>query len=114
MSKRSGRVDEQWDLGWQGIAVLAGLSVGFGLLTQLFFLSTRTWWAGLIGAAVFFLAGLLISEVWFGWATGEDLQPNIDGLSFDEVLMGFAVGIPVLLAARYLTSRRSHAGHVGP
>jgi hypothetical protein len=99
----------QWDLGWQGIGVLAGLSVGFGILTQLFFLSVRTWWAGILGAALFFVAGLLISEAWFGWATEEQLQPNIDGLSFDEVLLiGFGIGIPLLLVARFLARGWGH------
>lgn len=37
--------------------------------------------------ATYFAAGLFISEVWFGWADEEDLQPNYDGLSFDEVLL---------------------------
>jgi Na+/proline symporter len=98
----------QWDLGWQGIGVLAGLSVGFGILAQLLFWARSTRWVGLVGSAAFFVVGLLISEVWFGSATAEDLQPNIDGLSFDEVLIGFAVGIPVLLAARYLARGRMH------
>jgi hypothetical protein len=96
----------QWDLGWQGIGVLAGMSLGFGILAQLFFLSTKTWWVWIVGAIGFFVAGLLISEVWFGWATEEELQPNYDGLSFDEVLLiGLGLGIPVLLAARFLTGR---------
>jgi hypothetical protein len=30
---------------------------------------------------------MFISEVWFGWATQEELQPNIDGRSFAEVLL---------------------------
>jgi Na+/proline symporter len=98
----------QWDLGWQGIGVLAGLSLGFGILAQLLFWARSTRWVWIIGSVAFFAVGLLISEVWFGWATAEDLQPNIDGLSFDEVLIGFAVGIPVLLVARYLVRNRMH------
>ena len=27
----------------------------------------------------YFVLGLLVSEAWFGWATEEELQPNIDG-----------------------------------
>jgi hypothetical protein len=37
--------------------------------------------------SAFFVAGLLISEVWFGSAAQADLQPNIDGLSRDEALL---------------------------
>ena len=44
------------------------------------------------------------SEVWFGWATQEELQPNIDGLSFDEVLrLGLVPGIATVLATRRVT-----------
>lgn len=95
----------QWDLGLQGIGVLMLLALGFGVFTQLMFWSRTTWWAGLIGTAAYFVAGLFISEVWFGWATQAELQPNIDGLSFDEVLLAYAVGIPIVLVARYLVRR---------
>lgn len=98
----------QWDLGWQGVGVLAALSLGFGAITQLVFWARSTWWAGLAGAVVFFLLGLFISEVWFGWATEVELQPNIDGLSFDEVLIGFLVSIPLLLAFRFAVRSRLH------
>lgn len=96
----------QWDLGLQGLAVLAVMSLGFGLFTQLLFFSRPMWWMGLLATAAFFIGGLFISEVWFGWATGAELQPNIDGLSFDEVLLGYAIGVPIVLVARYLTRRR--------
>lgn len=98
----------QWDLGWQGVGVLVGLSLGFGILAQLLFWTRSARWVWAIGSAVFLVVGVLISEVWFGWATAEDLQPNIDGLSFEEVLIGFAVGIPVLLVARFLARGRIH------
>jgi hypothetical protein len=52
---------------------------------------------------------LVISEVFFGWATAEDLQPNIDGLSRDEVLLGILPGIvAVLLARRWGLRRHGH------
>lgn len=72
---------------------------------QLIFLG-REWWNGLIGAIGAFVVGLLISEAWFGWATEEELQPNIGGLSFDEVLIGFLLLGVVALVARYLTLGR--------
>lgn len=98
----------EWDLGWQGIAVLGGLSLGFALITQLVFWN-RSRWAWLIGLVAFLAAGLFVSEVWFGWATQEELQPNIDGLSFDEVLLiGYGVGVPLVVVARYLLRRGSH------
>jgi hypothetical protein len=86
----------EWDLGLLGLAVLAAMSLAFGVIAQLFFGETTTRWLWAIVATAHFLGGLLISEVWFGWATEEELQPNIDGLSFDEVLL---IGlIPVVLA----------------
>lgn len=71
---------------------------------------TRRLW--LIATASYFLAGLFISEVWFGWATEKELQPNIDGLSVDEVLIGLVPGILAVLVARKVSrSRRSHQSH---
>ncbi len=49
----------------------------------------------------------VISEVWFGWATQEDLQPNIDGLSFDEVLLGMVGCVAITGLARFVVRRRT-------
>ena len=88
----------------------AGRAVaGVGVVAQLIFWGRDdARWVWLVGSVGYFIAGLLISEVWFGSATAEELQPNIDGLSFDEVLIGFVVGVPLMLLARYLTRPRSH------
>lgn len=65
------------------------------------------WDLGLRGAAYLLaMSGLVISEVFFGWATEEDLQPNIDGLSRDEVLLGILPGIVAVLFARRWGLRR--------
>jgi hypothetical protein len=98
----------QWDLGLPGIAVLAGMSLVFGVITQLVFWNRamRSLW--LIASAAFFVLGLVISEVWFGWATEAELQPNIDGLSLDEVFLGFVVTIVLVLLAGYATRPRGH------
>ena len=93
----------QWDLGLQGIAVLAVMSLAFGVVAQLVLRSVK--WLWLIGSGAFFVLGVFISEVWFGWATAEELQPNIDGLSFDEVLIGYLIGIVVVLVARFTIGR---------
>ncbi|HET8559290.1 MAG TPA: hypothetical protein VFL69_02105 [Marmoricola sp.] len=84
----------QWDLGIVGVGLVLGLAIGFGLVVQLIVGRMTTRWLWLICSAVFFVGGLLTSEVWFGWATERDLQPNIDGVSFDEVLL-----IDMLMAA---------------
>jgi hypothetical protein len=100
----------QWDLGPQGIAVLVGLSIAFGGIAIAILLHrVEAWVSGVVGAAAFFVGGLFISEVWFGWATAEELQPNIDGLSFDEVLIAFLVGIPVLVVLRLMLRHRTAA-----
>lgn len=95
----------QWDLGIGGLGYLLGMSLIFGVFAQLVFWGRSTWWVGLVATAAFFAAGILISEVWFGWATETDLQPNIDGLSRDEVLFGYLFGVPIVLAARYVFNR---------
>jgi uncharacterized membrane protein YhhN len=99
----------QWDLGLSGLGLLLVMSLAFGLIAHvvLFALGqmpTRWLWA--VGAAAYFLAGLFISEVMFGWATEDDLQPNVDGLSFDEVLLFALVpGVVAVLVTWYVARR---------
>lgn len=94
-----------WDLGLQGIGVLVLMSLAFGVFVQLVFWGVARRWIWLAVAGVSFACGVFISEVWFGWATERDLQPNIDGLSFDEVLLGFLVAGALVLAARLIYAR---------
>ena len=103
----------QWDLGLEGFGVLLGISAGFGLLAQLVW-GRRTSWMWLISGGTFLVAGLLISEVWFGWATEEDLQPNIDGLSFDETfLLGIlAASVSVIVTRRVVRRRPDVRGQI--
>ncbi len=101
-----------WDLGRQGLAVLGAMSLGFGLVAAL--LVGKDWahrlWALAITTVACFGVGVLTSEWLFGWATEEDLQPNVDGLSRDEVLLSSVLTTAVVvLAMRYLT-RRTHGG----
>lgn len=97
----------QWDLGLEGLGLLILMSLGFGVIAQLVVGRATTRWLWLIATAGYFVGGLLASEVWFGWATKEELQPNIDGLSFDEVLLlGLAAGIVTVLVTWYVTRRR--------
>ena len=97
----------QWDIGLQGLGVLILMSLGFGVIAQLVAGRATTRWLWMIAGAAYFVGGLFISEVWFGWATEVDLQPNIDGLSFDEVLLiGLVPGILSVLITWYVTRRR--------
>lgn len=102
-----------WDLGFVGLGLLLAMSLGFGLLAQLFAGRGTTRWMWLIGGGTFFVLGLLISEAWFGWATEEDLQPNYDGLSFDETLLALFPSVAVVLVVRYLMRRRHHSAPPG-
>ena len=100
----------EWDLGFAAVGILLAMSLGFGLLAQLLAGRGTTQWMWLIAAGTFFVLGLLISEVWFGWATGEDLQPNYDGLSFDETLLAVIPSIAVVVVVRHLIRRRRRSG----
>lgn len=98
----------QWDLGLQGFAVLGAISIGFGVGAAV--LVGRGWshrlWATVITTVTCVGVGVLTSEWLFGWATEEDLQPNIDGLSRDEVLLSSVVTTAfVVLAMRYVARR---------
>jgi hypothetical protein len=48
------------------------------------------------------VGGLFLSEVMFATSTEQDIQPIIDGLAFDESLLGgLIVGVVVVLATWY-------------
>jgi len=93
------------------------MSVGFGLLAQLLSWRAAPKWLWALVAGVYFGVGILVSEFWFGWATEEDLQPNIDGLSRDEVLLIGLIPVAVAVAVtRWMASRHSRQaadGHEG-
>ncbi|HMS58485.1 MAG TPA: hypothetical protein PKA49_06485 [Tepidiformaceae bacterium] len=96
----------EWDLGPGGLLVLLAMSAAFAIVAQaVTWRRTHRMW--LIAGVTYFVSGLVISEVFFGWATEEDLQPNIDGLSFDEVLLlGLLAGVIVVVAAWIIAGRR--------
>lgn len=101
----------EWNLGLQAIGLLLLMAVGFGILAQaLLWWATPHWfWAPAI--LLYFASGLFVSELWFGWATEEDLQPNIDGLSFDEVLLlAPLVGLPFLVLLVFIARRTRGRG----
>lgn len=95
-----------WDLGAAGVGLLVAMSVCFGLVAQVVAGRGTTRWMWLIGAGTFFAVGVLISEAWFGWATEEDLQPNYDGLSFDETLLAIFPSVVIVFVARRVIRRR--------
>jgi hypothetical protein len=97
-----------WDLGLKGLLYLAAMSLGFGLVAQLLSGRAAPKWLWALVSAIYFGIGVLVSEVWFGWATEEDLQPNIDGLSRDEVLLVGLLPVAVaVVATRWAAHRRA-------
>jgi hypothetical protein len=109
----------QWDLGLQGLAVLGALSLGFGVFAGLLVGNgvAHRLSAAAVTTVACFGVGLVTSEVLFGWATEEDLQPNIDGLSRDEVVLSSVLTTAlVVLLMRHLVHRnedgeRASASH---
>lgn len=69
----------EWDLGLRGLGVLVAMSVAFGVIAHLVAGRRSTRWLGPIAAVVYLLAGLFVSEVWFGWATEETSNPTSTG-----------------------------------
>lgn len=102
----------EWDLGLEGLGVLAAMSLGFGVLAA-FIVGGSTAYR-LTGAATTtvacFAIGLLVSEWLFGWATEEELQPNVDGLSRDEVLLSSVITTAVVVLVMRRIGRRTGAG----
>jgi hypothetical protein len=105
----------QYDLGLQGLGILVAFSLGFGLVAQIAG-RAESHWLWLVAAIGWFVGGLFFSEVLFATATEDELQPIIDGLTFDEALLGgLLVGVPTAIVARYITgSAPFHRHHAAP
>ncbi len=103
-----------YDLGLQGLALLIIPALAFGLLAQLIVWRSATHWMWLIGAVAWFIGGLFASEVLYGSeVTEENLQPLIDGLLWDEALIGGLVtGLAAVLVTWFVT--RSHRTETMP
>jgi hypothetical protein len=106
----------QWDLGLEGLLVLGAMSLGFGVLAGLLVGGgwAHRWWAIAISTVACFAVGLFTSEGLFGWATEEELQPNVDGLSRDEVLLSSLLTTAVVVVVtRYLAHGAHQPTHHG-
>ncbi len=98
----------QFDMGLTGLGILLVISVTFGVVVQLV-LGRRGPFIGAVAGAGWFVGGLVASEVVWGGLTVEEIQPIIDGLTFDEALLGGLVGGTLALAAAWLATRpRTH------
>jgi hypothetical protein len=102
----------EWDLGFRGVALLLAMAFGLGVVVQLAW-RAMPHWLWIAATALYFVSGVFVSEVWFGWATEDDLQPNIDGLSFDEVmLLATLISAVVVLVAWSVGRRLGGTRHV--
>ncbi len=106
----------QFDLGLQGLGILVIVSLAFGALAQLVGGGlTHTHWLWLIAATGWFIGGLFASEVLFGTTTEEELQPIVDGLAFDESLLGGLIGGLAAIAITLVVTRgRPSHGPMSP
>ena len=98
----------EWNVGLQGIGIVLGMAIVFGAAVQLLFARASTSWIGSIAGIAFLVGGLFVSEGLFGWATVEELQPNIDGLSFDEALLGSLIIGALATFATWWATRSGH------
>jgi hypothetical protein len=104
----------QFDLGLQGLGILVGLALAFGIIAQ-FLGRAGTRWDWLIAASGWLIGGLFFSEVIFGTMTIDEIQPIIDGLAFDEALLGGLIGgVLAFLATRFLTGGSPFQRPVSP
>lgn len=94
-----------YDLGSTGLQILLAYAFGFGAIAQLIVGSDRTRWLWLFGAAGWFVGGLFASEVLFAKATVDEIQPIIDGLAYDEALLGGLLGGVVMTVATWFFTR---------
>lgn len=93
-----------WDIGLRGLAILLGYALVFGVFVQIVLWNRATRWLWLVGTVAFYAGGLFASEVLFGTATLDQLQPIEDGLMVDESMLGgLIVGIAAVLVTWYLT-----------
>lgn len=93
-----------FEIGLAGLGLLIVLSLGFGVIAQLVAGRATTRWLWLIGAVAWFIGGLFASEVVWGTLTVDDIQPIIDGLAFDESLLGgLVLGVAAVVVTWYVT-----------
>jgi hypothetical protein len=102
------------DLGLQGWALLIIPALVFGAIAQAIFWKSGPHWLWLVGVVAWVAGGFAASEIVFGAETTEEnLQPLINGLLWDEALMGgLLVGFAAVLATVFLYRRSHHPSGV--
>ncbi len=102
----------RFDLGLSGLGLLVVIALAFGVGAQL--VAGRragTRWLWLIAATGWLIGGLVASEFVWGSATVAELQPIIDGLAFDEALLGgLIVGLSAVVVTLLMAGPRASHG----
>ena len=96
-----------FDIGPTGLAILFAIAAGFGALV---YLVTRHAGRALAAAAAWFAGGILSSEVVWGSLTEEEIQPIVDGLAFDESLLGGLLAGGAMVAVLWFVERGGRRG----
>jgi hypothetical protein len=91
-----------------GLTILVGFSFGFGAIAQLVVGNRASGWLWLVGAAGWFVGGIVASEIIVGTMTVEEIQPIIGGLAFDEALLGGLIGGLIAVAATWFFARSTN------
>lgn len=94
-----------YDIGSTGLQILLAYSFGFGAIAQLIVGVPRARWLWFLAAAGWFLGALFLSEVLFGTATVNEIQPIIDGLAYDEALLGGLLGGLIVTFVTWFATR---------
>ncbi len=95
----------QYDLGSTAQIILIFFAIGFGAIAQLIVGDRATRWLWLTAAAGWLVGAIFMSEVMFATATEDEIQPIVDGLAFDEALLGGLVGGLVAVALTWAAAR---------
>jgi hypothetical protein len=95
-----------YDIGPTGLQILLGFSFGFGAIVQVVAGARSTRWLWLVGAIGWFIGAVFASEILVGTMTVDQIQPIIDGLAFDEALLGGLLGGLALSLAGWYVSRQ--------
>lgn len=105
-----------FDMGLQGLGILIVISLIFGVVAQVAVgRMAGSRWLWVIAAAGWFIGGLFASEVLFASATEEEIQPIIDGLAFDESLLGgLIVGLAAVIVTWLVTGGRPSQRPMSP
>ena len=81
-----------YDIGNYGLQIVIGFAFGFGAIAQVIAGRDARGWLWIAGAIGWIVGAVFASEVLVGTMTVSEIQPIIDGLAFDEALLGGLVG----------------------